>query len=128
MTYYKYNLSKDGVVRVIPTDKFGDIESSIYQILNTFPKERVQEINFGSRLRALLFRPADEFFAVEVKKEIKTAINKEEDRIIVTGVDVKLPDENATGVQSELVTVIIRYVYRQGEQGEKELQIPMSVG
>ena len=77
---FKYNLSKDNVVRIIPSSDMGMIESSIFQILNTYPGERVHLPDFGSRLKLLVYEPLDEFLAIQIKSEIKEAINRKDYR------------------------------------------------
>ena len=119
---FKHNLSKDGVVRILPGSGLAMVESSVYQILNTAPGERVHLPEFGSRLKLLVFEPIDEFLAIQIKTEIKDAINRWEDRITVLDVDVLLPGENQS-TDLESVTAIIRYIMLKGNRDVREFKI-----
>jgi len=120
---FKYSMSKDYHVRIIPGSDLGLIESSINQILNTVPGERVHLPEFGSRLKLLAFSPLDEFLAIQIKTEIMEAINRWEDRIIISDVEVLLPKEESDAVDQEKVTAIVRYNLAENTKDTREFKI-----
>lgn len=119
----KYQISKDRRVRAIPGKDLELVESSIIQILNTVPGERVHLPDFGSRLKLLVFSTLDEFLAIQIKTEIKDAINRWEDRVSVIDVEVSIPEDNPEMTDQETISATIRYVFKFGLKGVKEFRI-----
>ena len=64
------------------------VRQSIKMILSTFPGERIMEPEFGSRVRELLFEPLDDVTSNLLRSEIRNAIEKWENRVSVSSVDV----------------------------------------
>jgi phage baseplate assembly protein W len=64
------------------------VRQSIKMILSTFPGERIMEPEFGSRVRELLFEPLDDITSNLLRSEIRDAIEKWENRVSVSSVDV----------------------------------------
>ena len=62
------------------------IVQSIKTILSTIPGERIMNPEFGSTLRYILFDPMDDITNDLIQKEIEAAIERWEDRIVVTEV------------------------------------------
>lgn len=108
---------------IFPGDTLSLVESSMMQILNTVPGERVHLPTFGSRLKLLLFTPLDEYLALQIKQEIKDAINKWEDRVTISSVDVVMPDENGSNDDLHEVTAIVKYQLNESVPREREFRI-----
>ena len=72
---FQFRVNSASLAVIFPGEDLDLVESSIYQILNTYPGERVHLPTFGSRLKLLVFEPLDEFLGIQIKEEIKNAIN-----------------------------------------------------
>ncbi len=123
---FRFQLDSSRAVLVFPGEDLDLIESSIYQILNTVSGEQGERVHlpeFGSKLKLLVFEPLDEFLAIQLKEEIKDAINRWEDRVYISSVRVFMPQESTAGEGQHQVTVVVRYVVKSGLQEEREFRI-----
>jgi len=85
------------------------IKSSIIQIFNTIPGERVLYPGFGSHLRKIQWDPLDDFLEQDVEFYVREALQKWEPRVIYERVDIisSNSDKN-NGIARLLVTVRLR--------------------
>ena len=72
------------------------VKTSIDNILRTYPSERVMLPSFASNLHNILFNIIDDHMADSVSRDIRDAIEKWDDRIIVNSIDISTkPDANS---------------------------------
>lgn len=89
MTNYKgiafpFQITGGGSVATseLTTDDYRRVKDSIYQILMTYPGERIMNPEFGCRIKNFIFDNITDITILGmVKYEIETAINKWEPRI-----------------------------------------------
>ena len=79
---------------------------------------------FGSRLKYLVFEPLDEYLGVQIKAEIKEAINRWEDRIEVIDVEVSFPEDTDMDNQ-ERVSAVVRYILRPEKKSIRDFRITL---
>jgi len=78
---------------------FDSVMQSVTTILSTIKGERLMLPEFGSDLKFILFEPMDHITEQLIESEIKDAINRWEDRITITRVDVtSLYDRNGYAI------------------------------
>ena len=82
------------------------VRSSIDNILNTSPMERVMLPNFACRLRDLVFEPALELLANNIATEVRENIERWDDRVTINSFTFRaIPDRNEVAVD---VSFLIR--------------------
>lgn len=115
--YYKgisfpFRFGANGGVRtsVLTPDEHDRIYQSIYQILFTFQKERVNNPEIGSRLRTYLFEPYDEINTLAlIKFEVEKAISEQEPRVEVLDVRVYTVDGEEGKIYIDVDVLIIQF-------------------
>lgn len=80
-----FPIGKRGTPVVIGED-LDEVFSSILQILNTRPGERVMYPEFGSTLGPLLWEPNDEFLRQDIVNELTRSLGLWEPRVIVESI------------------------------------------
>jgi uncharacterized protein len=85
------------------------VKSSIYQILNTTPGERVMYPEFGSNLRRLLFEPNDIFLEADVRYSVSEAIARWEPRVQLLSAQI-ISDANDRNLGIIKISVEFRLV------------------
>ena len=71
------------------------VKQSVKNLILTNKGERPFNPRLGSKIRALLFEPVDEFTAFDIKEEVLITLNNFEPRIVVTNIEViSEPDFN----------------------------------
>lgn len=94
------------------------IRRSLYLIIYTVPGERVMRPDFGCQIHELVFDPANDQTAVTAARYVREAIERWEQRIDVTAVDV----DPVPGDQGQLI-INIKYQHRN-TPGENTLIYP----
>lgn len=87
------NLKKDITGDITKVYNFDAIKQSIRAILSTSPGERINNPEFGSKLRDLLSDPIDEITADEISVQVQDTITRWENRVIVRS-SVVIPNED----------------------------------
>lgn len=87
-------------------------QTSIMQILGTYPGERVGEPEFGSRLRDLIFEPNDEILLQRIREETVGALQRWDPYIEVVGV--------APEVRDNQVKIFIDYIDTSDEARDRQ--------
>lgn len=77
-------------------DSRESVRNSIEAIINTSNGERVMRPGFGAKLRNLLFEPLDGFLVEDIKTELTNALNNQEPRIVVKGIEMQLNYQTMT--------------------------------
>lgn len=88
------------------------IKESIYQILLTYPGERVMEPEFGCRLRDFIFENVmDATVKTMIRFEIERAITRWEPRIQINNIAISFIDDNDNGTKLviDLFAIVIKY-------------------
>ncbi len=88
------------------------IKESIYQILLTYPGERVMEPEFGCRLRDFIFENAmDATVKTMIRFEVERAITRWEPRIQINNIAISFIDDNDNGTKLviDLFAIVIKY-------------------
>jgi len=82
------------------------VRTSINNILGTSLGERIFLPEFGSNLKSLLFEPINSHLLNRCSNEIRNAIEKWDDRVIIEGIDfTSAPDNNS-------ISLILRFSIR----------------
>lgn len=96
-----------GVVRSgTPDAETAHIRESVYQILATEPGERVMEVEFGCRLRDIIFEHLDLTVVSIIRDRITRALRRWEPRIRVDDITVHPNEEENSVVVKVMFTVI----------------------
>ena len=94
-----HRLITDGrgnIKKVINADA---VATSIDNILRTRKGERVMLRDFGSNLHDLLFENMSDAYMASIADDIKKAINRWDNRVIINSIDINMyPDKNAIDV------------------------------
>lgn len=102
--HYQLDITSEGNVKLVKNHDA--IVQSIKTILATYPGERYNEPEFGSRLRDFLFEIMEDATAYFMKVEVTDSVTKWEPRIAVKGVQVVPNYDNNT------YELTVRYVIR----------------
>lgn len=88
--YYGYNMPFIGGTQNILSKQVGLrlIKNDILQLLLTTPGERVHRPTFGTSIKSTVFEQADDFTLSMLEDDIRTVMDREEPRVVVTDVNV----------------------------------------
>src|SRR4051794_30169112 len=93
-TGLRFPVRPDPVTKALPRVTGMDrIRQSIEQILDTEPGERIMLPDFGCGLRRYLMEPNTLTTRTAIGKDIESALNRWEPRILLTGVEVTPGEE-----------------------------------
>ena len=115
--YYKgiafpFKFGSNGGVRTstLTPDDHDRIYQSIYQILFTYKKERINNSEIGSRLKEYLFEPFDDINTLAlIKFEVEKAIAEQEPRVEVLDVRVYTLDGEEGKIYIDVTVLIIQF-------------------
>lgn len=88
-----FKLQRDRYGNIIKHSDTESVRQSIKMILSTYPGERLMLPEFGSRLRDILFEPISNITTSQIRREIKTAVERWDDRVVINTIDV-IPDHD----------------------------------
>lgn len=88
-----FKLKKDRYGNVTKHEDVESVKQSIKMILSTYPGERLMLPEFGSRLRDILFEPISNITTSQIRREIKTAVERWDNRVVIKRLDV-IPEED----------------------------------
>jgi len=83
-----------------------DIEQSLKILLETLPGERVTNLNYGCKVKDIIFHPIDGKFEFLAKEAIQDAINYYEPRIILDDIEFDFKNQNNGVVLLELDYIV----------------------
>jgi phage baseplate assembly protein W len=89
-----------------------DIEQALGVILSTAPGERPMRPEFGCEVHDLIFDTIDAAMIGKMDTAIRTALDRWEPRIVVTGIDFDLTDKNE-GQLAVTIDYIVRATNHQ---------------
>ena len=115
--YYKgisfpFGFGASGGVRTsaLTPEEHDRIYQSIYQILFTFKKERVNNAEIGSRLKEYLFEPYDDINTLAlIKFEVQRSIEEQEPRVEVLDVRVYTQNGEEGKIYIDVDVLIIQF-------------------
>ena len=115
--YYKgiafpFGFGANGGVKtsILTHEEHDRIYQSIYQILFTFKRERINNAEFGSRLKAYLFESFDDINTKSlIKFEVEKAITEQEPRVEVLDVRVYTVDGEEGKIFIDVDVLIIQF-------------------
>jgi phage baseplate assembly protein W len=106
--------------QLTPSD-FSRIRESIAQILLTFKNERIMNGEFGS-IRGAIFDPIEDITDVAIlQSEVQTAIEENEDRVIVNDVRVYTEPGDTGKIVVDIDVHIIKFMK------DAELTVPLEL-
>jgi phage baseplate assembly protein W len=95
-----HRIIQDGQGAVKKVTNIDAVVTSIHNILETLQGERVMLPTFASKLKSILFEPMNDELVTFISNEVKTVIERWDDRVSVT--ETKLysePDENFIDIE-----------------------------
>ena len=99
-TQYPLVNSPRGVLA--PRMDVDQLKANILQLILTNPGERVMLPSFGTGLRKYIFEPNDTTLRDNVRIEISNAIQKWEPRILITDIEVSIPQRMDLNINDSL--------------------------
>jgi len=88
-----YLMTKTSIGDINVVEDSDSIRQSIITILNTTRGSRVMRPHFGCYLKQYLFEPITAFVGEEIGEEIKSALESQEKRIVITNITVQIDVE-----------------------------------
>ena len=123
---YPFRFGVGGGVRKskLTPDDFSRIRESIYQIIFTFKRERVNNNEIGSRIREYLFEPYDDINTLALLKfEVENAIKEQEPRVELLDVRVYTLDGEEGKIHIDVDVLIIQFATTTTLQYEYEREV-----